>query len=260
MKSFVYDTAVESAHALILYLLQQMQQEPERTFYIAFGGGSCYSLLFDVWANEYLEKTPWHRLRIFWVDEWCVPVEDSASNYGTMLRLLLHRVPGFQEWSYPIDGLQNPFEEACRYSDLLYRIVPHNAFGIPEFDAVFLETAPEGNLSSIHAGQEDLLTSAEPYVVDYHPKEGQKKIAMTGCLLFAAKELFFFLVGKQWKGVVNDILNSGDTGIAAYVAHHARSVRVFMDVLAEGIQGKCEEENKSFHRSLTQEGLTQKLN
>lgn len=48
------------------------------------------------------------------------------------------------------------------------------------------------------------------------------------------KSVVFFLVGKQWKVLVNDILNSGDTGIAAYVAHHARSVCVFSDALAEG--------------------------
>ena len=256
MKSFVSDTAVESAHALILHLLRQMYQEPERVFYVAFGGGSCNSLLFDVWANEYLEQTPWYRLRIFWVDEWCVPIEDSASNYGTMQRLLLHYIPGFQEWSYPIDGLQNPLEEAHRYSELLYQIVPRNESGIPALDSVFLEAEPDGHLSSIHAGQEELLKSLQPYVVDFHPKEGQQKIVMTGCLLFAAKELFFFLVGKQWKVLVNDILNSGDTGIAAYVAHHARSVCVFSDALAEGSY----EKNKSLHRSLTQEGLTQKLN
>ena len=54
-----------------------------------------------------------------------------------------------------------------------------------------------------------------------NPYNGQKRIAMTGCLLFAAKNLIFFVTGKNKADVVRDILDSGDTGPAAYVAHHA---------------------------------------
>ena len=45
--------------------------------------------MFDIWANESKEVTPWMRMRIYWVDERCVPAEDYESNYGTMRRLLL---------------------------------------------------------------------------------------------------------------------------------------------------------------------------
>ena len=40
--------------------------------------------MFDLWANEYMEITPWDRMRIYWVDERCVPPDDSDSNYGMM--------------------------------------------------------------------------------------------------------------------------------------------------------------------------------
>ena len=57
---------------------------------------------------------------------------------------------------------------------------------------------------------------------------------MTGCLLFAAKNLIFFITGKNKADVVRDILDSGDTGPAAYVAHHAERVELFLDAQANG--------------------------
>ena len=49
--------------------------------------------MFDLWANEYMDITPWDRMRIYWVDERCVPPDDSDSNYGMMRNLLLGLTP-----------------------------------------------------------------------------------------------------------------------------------------------------------------------
>ena len=75
MKSYVYHSATATAHALIEHLIAMMEREPEKTFYFAFSGGSTPSLMFDIWANEYKEVTPWMRMRIYWVDERCVPAD-----------------------------------------------------------------------------------------------------------------------------------------------------------------------------------------
>lgn len=56
MKSYIYATATETAHALINYLIGMMEQEPKRIFYFAFSGGTTPSIMFDIWANEYKNK------------------------------------------------------------------------------------------------------------------------------------------------------------------------------------------------------------
>ncbi len=104
--------------------------------------------------------------------------------------------------------------------------------GFPVMDIILLGVGEDGHTSSIFPGQEYLLSSFNPYEVSVNPYNGQKRIAMTGCLLFNAKKLIFFVTGKNKAGVVQDILSSGDTGPAAYVAHHAWDVDVFMDELA----------------------------
>lgn len=233
MKSHVYHTATATAHALIEYLIAMMEREPEKTFYFAFSGGTTPSLMFDIWANEYREVTPWMRMRVYWVDERCVSAEDSESNYGTMRRLLLEEVGMPAEYVYPISGVNRPQVEAETYSMQVRRTIP-SFNGLPAFDVVLLGAGDDGHTSSIFPGQEHLLSSPHPYEVSVNPYSGQKRIAMTGCLLFAAKRLVFFITGKSKANIVRDMLASGDTGPAAYVAHHAKHVELFLDAQANG--------------------------
>lgn len=59
MKSYIYPTATSTSRALIRYIIDMMNREPDRIFYFAFSGGTTPSLMFDIWAHEYREETPW---------------------------------------------------------------------------------------------------------------------------------------------------------------------------------------------------------
>ena len=63
MKSYIYPTATSTSRALIRYIIDMMNREPDRIFYFAFSGGTTPSLMFDIWAHEYREETPWMRMR-----------------------------------------------------------------------------------------------------------------------------------------------------------------------------------------------------
>ena len=129
MKLSVFPSSIETSRALILRLVEIMNEEPDRVFNIAVSGGNTPALMFDLWANEYMEITPWDRMRIYWVDERCVPPDDS-------------------------DPIQN------------------------------------------------------------------------------ARYVIFLITGKNKVDVVEEICNSGDTGPAAYIAHHAQNVELFVDKAA----------------------------
>ena len=234
MKVTVFPSSIETSRGLILRLVEIMNNEPDRIFNIAVSGGSTPALMFDLWANEYMEITPWERMCIYWVDERCVPPDDSDSNYGTMFRLLLSEVGMPDEFVFPICGTcRHPSQEAKRYSDLVCSTVPLRR-GFPAFDMVLLGAGDDGHTSSIFPGQEYLLSSFQPYEESINPYNGQPRIAMTGCLLFSAKKIVFLITGKGKAGVVYDILESGDTGPAAYVAHHAEDVDIFTDIEITG--------------------------
>ncbi len=233
MKKYVYATALETARSLITHLLDMMNKDSGTLFHIAFSGGSTPSLMFDLWANEYKDITPWDRMRIYWVDERCVPAEDSESNYGTMKRLLLNKVPISGEHIYPIFGSNVPAEEAKRYSSVVRCNVPVKQ-GLPCFDAILLGIGEDGHTSSIFPGQEHLLISPELYEPSTNPYNGQQRIAMTGTLMYHTKSLIFLATGGNKIPVVHEILYSGDTSPAAYVAHHAWNTSIFVDKSAAG--------------------------
>ena len=157
-----------------------------------------------------------------------------------MRSLLLSIVPIPYENVFRIQGEKNPKKEAARYSKLVMKEVPvENEF--PVFDVVLLGAGNDGHTSSIFPGQEDLLTSNSIYVVSAHPRNGQKRIAMTGYPIQNARYVIFLITGKNKADVVEEICNSGDTGPAAYVAHHAQNVELFMD---KGAAAYIEDPNK----------------
>lgn len=239
MKLAVFPSSIETSRALILRLVELMNEEPERVFNIAVSGGNTPALMFDLWANEYVDITPWDRIRIYWVDERCVPPEDSDSNYGMMRSLLLGIVPIPYSNVFRIYGEAKPSKEAIRYSDLVKQQVPQRK-GWPEFDIVLLGAGDDGHTSSIFPGQEDLLSSGSIYVVSTHPRNGQKRIALTGYPILNARHVIFLITGKGKADVVEEICNSGDTGPAAYIAHHARNVELFMDKGAAAYIEDCD--------------------
>lgn len=233
MKTYTYATAAEAARALIQHIISLMKEEPDKTFHIAFSGGNTPLLVFDLWAEEFKDITPWCKMRVYWVDERCVPAENSESNYGNMRRVLFSKVQLPPENIYPINGSGNPSDEAAAYSRIVRFNVPLSK-GFPAFDIVLLGVGKDGHTASIFPGQEHLLSSLSPYEVSMQPLTGQKRIGMTGTTLLNAKRLIFFVTGKSKSAVVHDVLNSGDTCPAAYIAHHAWVVDVFMDQQAGG--------------------------
>ena len=70
---------------------------------------------------------------------------------------------------------------------------------------------------SIFPGQEALLSSDQIYVTSTHPRNGQKRIAMTGFPILTARLVIFLITGKAKAEVVEEICHSGDTGPAAYI-------------------------------------------
>ncbi len=228
MKPYIYSSNSETARALILHLVKMLLDHPEKTYHLAVSGGSTPALMFDLWANDYREITPWNRLKVYWVDERCVPPENSDSNYGLMRGLLFGHVPIPYENVFRIRGEDNPMKEAVRYSQLVKTQVPMHE-GWPVFDIILLGAGSDGHTSSIFPGQERMLTSDHLYEPSMNPNNGQRRVALTGIPMVNARKVIFLITGKDKASVVEEMFLSGDTCPAAYVAHHAQHVDIFMD-------------------------------
>jgi 6-phosphogluconolactonase len=229
----IHDTAAKAARALIERILQVVAKQPaDQKVNIALSGGSTPALMFRLWAEQYDAQTPWEQIRLFWVDERCVPPTDKESNYGMTRDNLLSKINIPEENVVRIKGENTPEEEARRYEAKIRSMVPEEE-GFPAFDIVLLGAGDDGHTSSIFPGQEHLLTTNKAYAVGTHPKTGQQRIALTGMPIIHAQHLIFLLTGKNKAPVLADIIDQNDAGPAAYVGHHAlHTVEIYTDKAA----------------------------
>lgn len=231
MKLHIYRSPNAVAFALVSHILRLMKEQPEKTFNIAFSGGSTPAVMFDLWAHELAKITPWERIKIWFVDERCVSPENSDSNYGLMRKLLLSVVPIPRENIFRIRGEEKPAAEALRYSKEVDKYLPKDG-QYPCFDIVLLGIGTDGHTSSIFPGQEHLLSSAKVYEVSENPKNKQKRIALTGCTIMNSDRVIFFVTGEEKAHVIHEAYTSGDTSPSAYIAHHSNNVEFFIDKAA----------------------------
>lgn len=234
MITHILPTPTEASRALIERMLKVATEVPaDRKVNIALSGGSTPALMFRLWADEYNDRTPWQRLRFFWVDERCVAPTDKESNYGMTHRELISKVDIPEENVVRILGENDPEAEAERYEQVVRRELPEEE-GQPSFDIVVLGAGDDGHTSSIFPGQEHLLTTERAYAVGTHPVSGQKRVALTGLPITHAQHLYYLLTGSNKAPILADIIDQNDAGPAAYVGKRAlHNVEVFADEAAK---------------------------
>lgn len=225
-----YPSFLEAAHGLTKALLKQINQSAGTNFHLALSGGNTPSGLFRLWAEEYKEIIPWKRLQLYWVDERCVPPDHPESNFGTAERILLDKVPLSDLQVHRIHGEKVPEVEAKRYSALINnQLIKQEAS--PVFDCVLLGIGDDGHTSSIFPGQDSLLISPETYAVSVNPQTGMKRIALTAQPIIHARNVFFFVTGKEKKEVLNKVIKGDDKYPAGYIISRALGAELFTDSL-----------------------------
>lgn len=234
MKLLTFPSYIATSRALIFRIVELMNEYPEKEFNIAVSGGATPAILFELWANEYQEITSWDRIRIFFVDERCVPSYHAESNYALVNSLLLSKVPIPKSNIFCIDGENDPYEESLRYSKCVVREVPlfNN---LPQFDIILLGIGSDGHISSIFPNQKELLTSREIYAVANNPMNGQMRIALTGPTILNCKHLLFFVMGKNKAEIMHSIITKNSEVPASYIIRNRDDVEMFLDDTAASL-------------------------
>ena len=200
--------------------------------HIAVSGGSTPRLLFELLASEPLASSvQWDRVHLYWVDERCVPPTDPESNYGMTKETLLRHVPIPRDQIHRIAGEKDPEREAKDYSWLVGSELPFDG-EYPVFDVVILGLGDDGHTSSIFPHQMELLETDQPYAVGVSPR-GQKRVAMTGPTILAAKKLLFHATGQKKAPILRAIASSmpeADRYPATYIFRHRSDVELYTDV------------------------------
>jgi 6-phosphogluconolactonase len=177
---------------------------------IAISGGSTPKSVFALLADEkepFRAAIPWDRLRLFWVDERCVPPDHPDSNYGAARDLLLSKVPLKAEHVARIEGELDPEEAAAKYEAAIRGHFRLEGAEVPIFDMVQLGMGDDGHTASLFPHTEALQEMMRVAVANHVPQQKQSwRVTLTWPVINAAREVFFLIDGAKKADPVGRVL------------------------------------------------------
>ncbi|MDD3194531.1 MAG: 6-phosphogluconolactonase [Paludibacter sp.] len=225
-------TAVADAIAQLIRDKTLSKSRQDLPFNLAVSGGSTPKTLFQVLAqDEYRNTIPWQSVRLFWVDERCVPPTDAESNFGMTYDALLQYAFIPSSSIFRMKGEDVPEDEARRYADQLHKLLPVKD-GVPVFDLILLGMGDDGHTASIFPDQMHLLHTGKDVAIATHPVSGQKRITLTGKVINATEQLIFMITGKGKAEIVATIVGQQEGAKkfpASYVHDKTGNTEFYLD-------------------------------
>lgn len=201
IKTFL--TAEETAQELAHYIKNQINKTPKE-YYMAISGGSTPKMLFEA-LIKIKDSITWNKLKLFWVDERCVPPTHDESNFKMTNESLLSKCALPEENIFRMKGELQPQEGLLDYERLILNVPKNN--NLPVFDLIILGMGDDGHTASIFPPDLHLLEIDNPLAIGTNPYSGQKRLTLTGKTIKNAKEIIFHVTGSGKATVLKEILN-----------------------------------------------------
>lgn len=192
-------------------------------FAVALSGGETPRALYRLLARQQFgQKVPWRRTRIYWGDERCVSPDDPASNYRMAHDAFIKHVPLAAQNVHRMRGEDAPEEAALAYEDELRGLAaderPH--VDLPVFDLVLLGLGTDGHTASLFP-HSPALAEEERLCVATQAADGAARLTITVPVIDAARRVWFLVSGARKAGMVAEVLE----GLPAPDAVPAQRVR-----------------------------------
>ena len=214
-----FELAEELAHELIRMIKEVVKKRT--LFSVAISGGNTPKLLFSVLGDHFANSVNWKRVHFFWVDERCVPPDNSESNYGMTKHAFLEKIDISDSNIHRIRGEDDPEKEAIRYSWEIAEFT-RKRNGLPLFDVILLGLGEDGHTASIFPGNTELLYTEKICEVTNHPLNLKKRITITGTVINNADNVIFLVTGANKAKILSEIIKK--TGFENYPAEHINPV------------------------------------
>ncbi len=176
---------------------------------IAISGGSTPKRTFELLADPahpFRDRIDWSRLLLFWVDERCVPPDDTDSNYHMTRETLLSKVPLPESNIVRIEGELNPEEAAARYESAIRNRFRLEGAELPRFDLILLGLGDNGHTASLFP-HSDALDSMMHLVVAAHVEaKNPWRVTLTWPVINHASEVLFLIQDASKAEVLHSVL------------------------------------------------------
>ncbi|KFP33663.1 GDH/6PGL endoplasmic bifunctional protein, partial [Colius striatus] len=187
-------------------LISQLASDIEKTasravahsgqFHLALSGGSSPVVLFQRLARHHY-AFPWKHTHIWLVDERCVPLTDTESNFFSLHNHLLQsvRVPYFNVHPMPVHLNQRLCVEEDRGTELYAKEIVALVANA-SFDLVLLGMGTDGHTASLFPRSEHGLEGAQSVVLTESPVKPHQRMSLSLSLINRAKQVFVLVLGK----------------------------------------------------------------
>ena len=208
----VFNDQESLASATALHFVEGIREavETRGVARIAISGGSSPKPVFELLADKaepFRQAIPWDRLRLFWVDERCVPPDHPDSNYGAARDLLLSKVPLKPEHVVRIEGELDPEEAAAKYESAIRGHFRLEGAEVPIFDMVQLGMGDDGHTASLFPHTEALQEMMRVAVANHVPQQKQSwRVTLTWPVINAGRDVFFLIDGAKKADPVGRVL------------------------------------------------------
>ena len=167
-------------------------------FLISLTGEATLKPFYHVWAEQ--SRLDWNRVMIVFGDEWCVPPDDTRTNYHMIKEHLLERVFGEPQVLKMVRQPNDPARAAREYHAQLKEVlgadkkVHLSLFGL----------RPEGDTASLYANSSALREGSQFCAVTATPDGSATLLTLTMALYKRCHKIMFLASGReQAKGVAN---------------------------------------------------------
>ncbi|NWV29783.1 G6PE protein, partial [Origma solitaria] len=195
------------AEDLISQLASDMEAAAVRSvarsgqFHLALSGGSSPVVLFQRLARHHY-SFPWQHTHVWLVDERCVPLTDSESNFLSVHRHLLQsvRVPYFNIHPMPVHLHRRLCVEEDRGTELYAKDIAALVANA-SFDLVLLGVGTDGHTASLFPRSENGLHGAATVVLTESPVKPHQRMSLSLPLINRARQVFVLVLGKGKHGI-----------------------------------------------------------
>jgi 6-phosphogluconolactonase len=175
---------------------------------IAISGGSTPKAAFQLLADPgqpFLQRMPWDKLDLYWVDERTVPPSDSESNYRMTRDAMLDRVPLKPEQIHRMEGELQPEIAAARYESILRNTFRLEGAETPRFDLVQLGMGDDGHTASLFPHTEAIHEMGRLVTANKVPQKETWRITLTWPVINQASSVFFLIGGANKAELVRQV-------------------------------------------------------
>jgi len=175
---------------------------------LAISGGNTPKRTFELLADPaqpFRTRIDWSRMLLFWVDERCVPPDDTDSNYHMARESLLSKVPLPEGNVVRIEGELNPEEAAARYESALRNRFRLEGAELPRFDLIVLGLGDNGHTASLFPHSEALDSMMRLAIAAKVEAKNPWRISLTWPVINHASQVLFQIQGASKANVVHQV-------------------------------------------------------